>query len=56
MVVRAHFGPMTMPPAEISIDSPEFLWVREPFRFFCGKARMILARAGATLALHDPPS
>jgi signal transduction histidine kinase/putative methionine-R-sulfoxide reductase with GAF domain len=29
MVVRAHFGPMTMPPAEISIDAPEFRWVRE---------------------------
>jgi signal transduction histidine kinase len=29
MVVRAHFGPMTMGPAEISIDAPEFRWVRE---------------------------
>ena len=29
MVVRAHFGPMTMGPAEISTDAPEFRWVRE---------------------------
>ena len=29
MVVQAHFGPVTMPPAEISIDAPEFRWVRE---------------------------
>ena len=29
MVVRAHFGPMTMGPAEISMDAPEFRWVRE---------------------------
>ena len=29
MVSRAHFGPMTMGPAEISIDAPAFRWVRE---------------------------
>ncbi|HEU4340455.1 MAG TPA: GAF domain-containing protein, partial [Candidatus Binatia bacterium] len=29
MVVRAHFGPMPTPPAEISIDAPEYRWVRE---------------------------
>ena len=29
MVARAHFGPMAMRLAEISIDAPEFRWVRE---------------------------
>jgi two-component system, NtrC family, sensor kinase len=28
MVARAHFGPMAMPPVEISFDAPEFRWVR----------------------------
>jgi GAF domain-containing protein len=29
MVARAHFGPIPMPRAEISIDSPEYRWVGE---------------------------
>jgi GAF domain-containing protein len=29
MVVRAHFGPVPMGPAEISIDAPAIRWVRE---------------------------
>jgi GAF domain-containing protein len=29
MVARAHFGPIPMPRAEISIDAPEYRWVRE---------------------------
>ena len=29
MVARAHFGPMAMPPVEISFDAPEFRWMRE---------------------------
>ena len=29
MAARAHFGPMPMPPTEISIDAPEYCWVRE---------------------------
>ncbi len=29
MVARAHFGPMAMRLAEISIDAPEFRWVHE---------------------------
>jgi GAF domain-containing protein len=29
MVARAHFGPMPIPPAEISINAPEYRWVRE---------------------------
>src|SRR5499427_2684459 len=29
MVLWAHFGPMLMPPAKISIDAPEYCWMRE---------------------------
>src|SRR5262245_43406734 len=29
MVARAHFGPIPMPRNEVSIDAPEFRWVRE---------------------------
>ena len=29
MVLRAHFGPMLVPPAEISIDAAEYRWIRE---------------------------
>ena len=29
MVLRAHFGPMVVPPARISIDAAEYRWVRE---------------------------
>jgi signal transduction histidine kinase len=29
MVLRAHFGPMLMPPAEISMDAQEYRWIRE---------------------------
>ena len=27
MVLRAHFGPMVVPPSDISIDEPEYRWV-----------------------------
>ena len=27
MILRAHFGPMVVPPAQISIDEPEYGWV-----------------------------
>ena len=29
MVARAHFGPIPMPRNEVSVDAPEFRWVRE---------------------------
>ncbi|MGE5305319.1 MAG: GAF domain-containing protein [Alphaproteobacteria bacterium] len=29
MVLRAHFGPMRMPPAEITSDAEEYRWIRE---------------------------
>ena len=29
MVVRAHFGPIPIRPREISIDAPQFRWMRE---------------------------
>jgi GAF domain-containing protein len=29
MAARAHFGPIPMPRAEISIDAPEYRWMRE---------------------------
>ena len=29
MVARAHFGPIPMPRNEVSIDAPEYRWVRE---------------------------
>jgi GAF domain-containing protein len=29
MVARAHFGPIPMPRNEVSIDAPEYCWVRE---------------------------
>ena len=27
MVLRAHFGPMVVPPSDISIDEPEYRWI-----------------------------
>ena len=27
MILRAHFGPMVVPPAQISIDEPQYRWV-----------------------------
>ena len=31
MVARAHFGPVPLPPSrvDVSIDAPEFRWIRE---------------------------
>ena len=46
-VVRAHFGPVPNPRVEISIDEPQFSWVREHGRStFPTSARRMISRRG----------